>query len=221
MDQEFPGNSRRASSEPADASSSPLHEPITSRPIAPRKKSLGRRLKDTFIAESMSTVLAVVIADVVVPQVKGLLVDMVNETIDRVFNGSKTRSRTTGNFVSGSRTHVSYNRFGNQIPTRPTQATSTMSNGQPTARRVGDPRDSSDLGDIILDTRVEADSILDTLLLDLEQYKRVTVASLLSLMNQTPTPMDHRWGWKDLSSASIRRVSGGFQLHLPPPEDTR
>lgn len=215
----FPGNSRRAASEPGqpEASSSPIHEPVVSRPVTPRKKPLGQRLKETFIAESAGSVVTFVISEVVVPQVKNLFQDALNSTIDRMFNGTAARARTTNRFSTGTNTHVSYNRYA----TRPTQATSTMSNGQSTARGPADPRDSADLGVIVLDTRPEAEEILDTLMLDIDQYKRVSVASLMSLIGQTPTPQDHRWGWKDLSEAEIKRITGGYLLALPPTEDLR
>lgn len=220
MDNEFPTNSRRAASEQgqSEASPSPLHDSVVTGNVIRRKKPLGRRLKETFIAADAGSVFAFVVADVIVPQIKNLLRDVANETLERVFNGNNRSRQPTRFGTGGSATHVSYNRFST---TRPTQAVSTMSNGQAPARRPADARDSSDIGEIILGTRPEAEEILDTLMLDIDQYKRVSVASLVSLMGQTPTAPDHRWGWKDLSEADVKRVAGGYLLKLPPTEDLR
>jgi hypothetical protein len=76
--------------------------------------------------------------------------------------------------------------------------------------------------DIFLDSRHEADEVLEAMYLLLEKYEVVTVADLYGLLDEEATPVDARWGWATLQGSDIHRArGGGYQLLLPPPDHIR
>lgn len=214
MDSAFPGNSHRAG-EPSSTPEEPAHESLVEGArVIRRKKPLGRRLRETFFAADAETVIGFVVADVIVPTLKALVRDSFNEAIDRAFNGTN-RGRTT--FASTvKQAPVGYDRFS-----RPTGVTTVVSNGQTMARKPADPRDAMDIGEIIVEHRHVAEAILQSLFEDVQQYNRATVGALYQLLGQTPVFTDHKFGWRNLDNADIKRTSGGYLLLLPPVESLR
>lgn len=69
---------------------------------------------------------------------------------------------------------------------------------------------------VVFRTRAEAESVLDALLDALDEYHIVTVADLYDLSGEEPSPTDYLYGWSNLRSARVDRVSGGaFTIILP------
>jgi len=78
---------------------------------------------------------------------------------------------------------------------------------------------SHNFDEIIIESRPEAEMVLETLLDAAETYETATVADLYSLVGMTPSFVDNQWGWEraDISTNAIRRVPQGYLLDLPKP----
>lgn len=75
-----------------------------------------------------------------------------------------------------------------------------------------------DFDEIVLDTRHEAELVLDNLEELIKQYGQATVTDLYDLVNITSSFADEKWGWTDLSHANVSHVRDGYLLNLPKPE---
>jgi hypothetical protein len=70
---------------------------------------------------------------------------------------------------------------------------------------------------IIFKTRSEAEDVLSHLVQFIEDYKNVTVADLCDFIGITSNFTYNKVGWKDLSTAYISKVRGGYKVNLPKP----
>ena len=161
-----------------------------------RQKSLGRRFIDTFFNEDRESVKEYLFTDVFVPAVKNTIVELITQGINMIFWG-ETRKTSS---VLGSKT--SYNRMF-----RPDSGKSSINHG----------RTMKDLGDIILDSKGEADRVIDILNDLVNQYGQATVGDLFDLLDETvPGDFTSRdWGWTDLRGARSIRIRDGYLLDLP------
>lgn len=178
---------------------------VTKGQVVERKKSLGRKFSDLFVGDDAQTVGEYLVQDVLVPALKNLISDAVGQGIDRFLFGGSGRGYAPS---SRGRGHTGYN---------------TMYSG---SKPVRDRRDSSrelsskarashDFSEIILESRGDAEQIIDNLIAILEEYDVATVADLYSLAGITPSFVDNKWGWNDLRTADVRRVREGYLLVLP------
>lgn len=75
-----------------------------------------------------------------------------------------------------------------------------------------------DFGDILIDSRREADEVIEMLYEILSRNESVSIADLYALTNIAPTHVDHKWGWTSLQGAkAARQRDGRFLLDLPEP----
>lgn len=168
--------------------------------VIERKKPLGQKIKDTFIGENMHNVGRFVLFDVLVPAAKSMIVDAMSKGTERAFYGETRRNNT-----SGSRSNYTpYNQMS------------------PTSRRPEQRRDISyrarathDFNEIVLETRGEAEEVIDQLNNLLDDYQVVTVSELYDTVGITGDFTDDKWGWTDLRTAHITRVREGYLLNMP------
>ena len=69
-----------------------------------------------------------------------------------------------------------------------------------------------------METRVEAEEVLDRLFDWIERYEQVAVAELYEMVGISGNFTDQKWGWTDLRGATVSRVGRGYLLNLPRPE---
>lgn len=175
-----------------------------------RKKTLGRKLAETFTGDDMHSVGEYILFEVVVPQVKDLLFDSLSQGIQRkLFGGSSTQSYRR---PSGVRNVTSYN---------------TMYKSPNPAGRASEPdgpravpasaRATGDFREIVLETRGDADVVLESLQALIDQYQMAAVSDLYELVGMSSNFTDEAWGWFDLRGAGIQRVREGYLLNMPRP----
>lgn len=171
-------------------------EKVVSGTVKTRQKGLGRRFVDTFFNEDRDSVKEYLFTDVFVPAVKNTIIELITQGINLIFYG-ETRKTSS---VLGSRT--SYNRMFKP------------DSGKPGIQRG---RTMKDLGDIVLDSKGEAERVIDILNDLLNQYGQATVGDLFDLLGETiPGDFTSRdWGWTDLRGARSIRVRDGYLLDLP------
>jgi hypothetical protein len=206
---EFPGNSRRPrKEEPEERSREKKIAKVVQSEVVRRKKPLNRRLREMIIGDDQTSVSEFLLVEVIVPNIKDLIYDVVNMGVERRLYGEGARPRR-GHY-GGSRgrgaSHTPYDRISRGRDDRP------QLSRQARARH--------DFGEIVIDSRAEAMEVLDSMYDLLEKYEQVTVGNLLELVGESSNYTDERYGWTDLQGSGVRRVpGGGFLLDLPRTED--
>lgn len=213
MDQ-FPGNSKynRTREEDKPELESKRVERVVVGEVVRRKKPMGSRIKESFIGDDSGSVGEYVLLDVIVPAIKDLISDTATEIVERMLFGDSRPAgrRGHGRRIGGRGTN--YNAFSRD----PVGRASGRDEPRQLSRRA---RAVHDLDEVILQTRVEANEILDRMFGLLEKYDAVTIADLYNMLGVTPEYTDEKYGWTDLRGSSISHTrQGGYLLNLPKPE---
>jgi hypothetical protein len=200
----YPGNSRKARDEERKPKKV---EKVISGDAVRRKKSLGKRFIATFVGDdSAGGVFNYIIQDVLVPAAKDTISDAVSQGIERMLFG-EVRGR--GGYRSrGGPSYTAYNRYSSI-------RSSLDRREEPRKELSRRARVSHDFDEIVLETRAEAEEVIDKMFEMLSQYDVVTVADLYELIGLSGNFTDEKFGWTDLRGAGVTRVKGGYLLNLP------
>lgn len=212
---EFPANSQTPRAKETDPKEGPKKvEQITTGPVKTRKKSLGRRFLDTFLAGNVGGVGQYVLLEVILPAVRDVITDTVSQGTERLIYGeTRSSSRRTGQRPGGTGGYISYNRYA---PSTTPAWKKEREYPRPTLSRQA--RANHDFREIEINTRVEANAVLVRMGELIAQYGQVTVSDLYDLCGLSGAFTDEKWGWTDLRDASPQRVQNGYLLDLPKPE---
>jgi hypothetical protein len=202
---EFPPNS--------DASKRNVEKDITrvtSGETVRRRKSLRKQFSETFVAGDMRSAMRYVVFDVMLPAAKDMIVDAGSSGIEKLIFGDARRRGSTPP-QSGPTGYVSYNR----VAMGAMGAASRLASPQRVMSRRA--RSRHDFDEIILDSRTEAEEVIDRLFDLVSRYESATVADLYELVGLASAHTDHKWGWTDVRGAGVSRVRDGYLLDLPEP----
>ena len=198
----LPSNSKKYSN-PGDGKRVPK---VTKGDPIVRKKSFGRKLSETFLAEDMRSVGDYLIFDVLVPAVKDTVVNVVVNGINAFVYGDTRPRQTRFNAPYGNRPSSGYRDYSGV--SRPRSPEGSFRSGN---YRTVDNKEP------ICETKYEADMVLDALSQCIQEYDQATVGDLYDAMGYDSDHTDYKWGWTDLSTATTRKVSGGWLVDLPRP----
>lgn len=172
-------------------------EKVVKGKVKVRKKSELSKLADAFVLEDASKVVNHIATDVLIPSMKKILYDMITDGIDMFLFGGTGGAKRRSNAD-----RVSYNNYYDR---------NRSSEGH---RSYGSVRKTFD--DIILDSRVEAEDVLERMDELIGMYGVVSIADLNELVGITGQYTDNKYGWTSLRSADIVRLNGGgYLLKLP------
>lgn len=167
-----------------------------------KKKSLGTKIREQFTGDDAQSVGNYILFDVILPAAKNMLSDAVSQGIDRIlFGGSRPSSGHSSRLVS----RTGYNK---------------MYRGDATSDRrelSGRARATHDFAEVRLESRDEAESILNGLDNLISEFGVATVGDLYDLAGITVDFTNEKWGWTDLRGAGIRRGRDGYFIDLPRP----
>lgn len=193
-------------------------EKVVEGKVVRRKRTLGRKFKDFFLGMDAKSIGIFVWSHILVPGAKDILVDAGETALRQRILGE------SNNYGGG---HRSRNRSSWDEP-KHTQYTNRNRYSQNTPRDGyrDEPRNLSrrgrarhDFDEIILDSRVEADEVLDQLFALIEKYGTASVKDLYGMIDVEPEYTDDAYGWMDIQGATATRVhGGGYLLNLPKPE---
>lgn len=169
--------------------------------VMKKKKSVFRKIKETFFVGNKEDVGNYLIADVLLPSAKDTLKELVDKGLDMMMYEDirATPHRRSRSGSKTSREYVSYDQAGRREPLRTR-------------------RDTLNFDDIILESRGDAERVLDDLLDKLEEYKVATVADLYDAVDISHDFSHTKYGWYDLSSAYVKRTRDGYVVVLPKAE---
>lgn len=165
-----------------------------------KKKSEVKKFADVFIAEDITSVKDYIVNDVLIPAAKKAISDIITNGVDMILYGeAKGRDRRRD---GGSR--VSYTKYYDRDRDRDRDYDRSR-----TRRSV------YDYDDIILDTRGEAEDVLNRMDDLIDAYGMVSVADLYDLVGISGNYTDNKYGWTNLRNAEVRRTRDGYLLKLP------
>lgn len=163
-----------------------------------KKKSEVKKFADVFIAEDVTSVKDYIVNEVLIPAAKKAISDIITNGIDMILYGEtrgKDRRRDGGS-------RVSYTKYYERDRDRDYDRTRTR-------------RSVYDYDDIILDTRREAEEVLNRMDDLIDNYGMVSVADLYDLVGITGNYTDNKYGWTNLRNAEVRRTRDGYLIKLP------
>ena len=200
MDNYKPNSHKYKEDNKAGAEERQKFDKITKGAVVTKKKSEINKLKDIFVSEDIKSVKSYILMDVLVPAIKDAIEDIVTNGIRMILRGdtSARRSSSTASKISyrdyydGDRRNN--DRFRNE--TRPVTKYS--------------------YDDIILESKGEAEAVLDRMGEIIDIYGMVRVADLYDLVGVTGDYTDNKYGWTNISGAKPVRIRDGrYMLDLP------
>lgn len=189
----LPGNSK--SKKPDKPSEKPKLKSVVEGTVIQQKKPWHRKFVDTFTGEDVTSVGGYLVHEIVIPTIKSLLVDMLSKGGERLIYGEISPRGATS-----SRGGLNYSSISTSRQTR-TVSQST--------------RRTHNFGEILLETRVEAEEVLTSLGDLIDGYGSASVSDLYDLIGVSSQFTDERWGWTNLNTARAVPVRNGYLLELP------
>ena len=170
-------------------------EKVVKGTVKTRKRNGVTKLKDVFVNEDAKNVKSYIFSDALVPAIKKLIYDIVNDGASMLLfgNTSSGRKKTIGS-------NVSYRQFYDT--------------------KVEDRRPVSssrfDYDDLIFESRGEAEATLSKMDEVIDVYGTVSVADLYDMCDLTAPYTSNRYGWSNIQTAEVARLrDGGYVLKLP------
>lgn len=199
---DLPGNSysKKAENQSTDK---PEVKQVTTGNVIHKKESDGKRFLGMFKSKTdRGTIVDYILFDVLAPAAKNAIADAVKGGIDMALFGEKRGERTYRDRGTSRVGYTNYRAVSSDPVTRRSQDRGTR------LRTWND--------DIILQSRGEAEMVLDNMCAILEKYDCVSVANLYGLVGIETEYTDNNYGWRNLSKATVERVQAGYRLVLPP-----
>ena len=215
MSSDFPNNSGMALSrgkriDPVDEEPKEVAEPkkVISGTAKKHKKSLGQKFAETFVQGDISDVGKHLVQDILIPSAIETVGDMGHNLVDGLIYGDDAPARSKSK-RNRNRERTSIDRGTGRSQRRDRER--SMHN-----------RRTLNFDDIFLETRGEAEMVLDELNERIEAYEQATVADLYDAVGWDHDYTEAKYGWTDLSDARIIRVRGdggyGYSISLPKAE---
>lgn len=175
--------------------------------VVRKKKSLRKQFTEVFVGGDARTAVQYTIFEVMVPAARDMIYEAVSEGFrNLMFGASGGRRRGVTPPQAGPAGYQSYQKMYTGNPGTPQRAISRQS------------RARHNFDEILLESRPEAETVLDNLYDILNKYDVVSVSDLYELVGITPQHTDQKWGWTTLQGAGVSRMRDGYLLNLPEPQ---
>lgn len=190
--EKYQANSHKAKAEKQAVEKRKVEKVVKGRVKVKKKGELGK-FAGMFISEDAGDVKSYILLDVIIPLIK----KGITETVDMIlYGGSGSGSR------NGS-SKISYSSYYDRRDSDRRAAHSTVRTGR------------YDFDSIVLESRGEAEEVLDRLCELIDTYKVASVADLYDLVGVDFEYTDNKYGWTNLRNAEVMRVRDGYTLKLP------
>jgi hypothetical protein len=187
-------------------------EKVVTGEVVQKSKGIGRKFKSIFFGGDFKIAARYVSADVLLPALRNLFVDIAAKGADRLVYGDSAYRR-------GARPpYESRTQYNNPLYYRadPRERSYTPSVPDQAPRYRREKKQSHDF---VLATRSEAEIVVEQLLDIIEKYEVVSLADLHALLGLPSGPIDNKWGWTYLNNITITQVRDGFLVEFPPLEE--
>lgn len=203
---DYPPNSKMKPPAPSDKNI----ERVTTAEVKRKKKSLGKQFRETFVMGDAKTAMHYVVFNTLIPAAKDTMMDSVNQWLERIIFGETRSRRGSRSPLPPQHGYTNYQSIGAAARPQPGR---TMSNRA---------RARHDFDEIVLESRSEAEDVLERLCDIVSQYGSASVADLYLLTGLASNHTDESWGWTTMQGANISRFRGaGYLLNLPEPTPLR
>lgn len=184
--------------------------PVVKGKAQKKKKSLGEKFSETFLAVDFHSVVEHVVWDVLIPAAKDTISDIVKGSINMMLFGDRKGDRTDRD-RGKSVVRTSYQNYYDRGDSR---------RGRDSGDRDRLPQRPSNrnlIDDIMFDTRGDAEEVLSNLVHDIEEYGFVTVARFYSYAGLDSNYTQDKYGWANIRDAYILRAPDGWTIKMPRP----
>lgn len=171
------------------------------------KQSIGNKFLQEFLADDIHSIKDYVLWDVLMPAFKNAISDTVTNGIDMLLFG-QTRSH-------GSGTVKRITPYSSLYSTGSSNRVVKYNDIQQEQSKRNRGLSGYSYQEVVLATRPEAEDVLAHMRLYLERYGVVSVSDLYDSVGEVPEMLDTKWGWTDLTGATVQRCSEGFILRMP------
>ena len=203
------GANSQKSKTPEPAEQPRVVAPVISGTAVERKESLRKKFLHAYAGDSAQSVGQYLLMDVVVPGTKNIIADLVTQGINRLlYGGSRPMQNGVRSNIGGGYGRYFNGGGQNQQTQQTQQSTPVVRQAQP----------AHGFGEIILQSRSDAEVVIDSLRELIEAYGNAKVANLYSLVGITGDFTNQSYGWTNLSRAGVIQIREGYLLDLPQPE---
>ena len=194
---------------------------VISGKVLTRKKSLSTKFAEIVMGEGsdMHSVIGYVVNDVLIPSAKSTISDMVNGGIEMLFFGTTSgkRNRSSG---GRDRARTSYsNYYKDDYRDRDRDKDRDRDRDRDRARN----KSRHNFDDIVIETRGEAEEVVEDLMNLIGQYDVASIADFYAMVDIASDSADQNFGWENLNTQNtyVERIRQGFIRHLPRPKSIK
>lgn len=173
---------------------------VVSGPVKAKKKSGVAKLAEVFVAEDAQNIKSYIVDDVLIPAARKGIWDLITGTLDMLLNGKRTTTRSGRTYAD----RVSYENYSKSGRDRDRD-------------RDSRPRNAYSYEEQVIDSRSEAEEVLERMRELLDLYGTVSVADYYELCGKVCEYTDNNYGWTDLRRAEVMRYRDGYVVELPRP----
>ncbi len=187
-------------------------EKVVTGTVVEKKPTMGQKMKGIFFGAGFKSTGFYILEEVLLPSLRDLIVDTVRRGTERaVYGEAGYRTRRDGREYGPRTTY-------NATPVRRQVYETTARERGHLPDQPMRPRNRRGGLEFILQSRSEAEDVLEQLSAALEKYEYVTVADLRETLGLKIEYTDNKWGWTILNDVEIRQIREGYLLDLPPAE---
>ena len=191
---DFPGNSNKSKEESAKAKV----EKVIDGPVKRSKPSFFKKAARVIFSDvSEEDLRTEIIFDYLVPTIKDTVVDIIKMTTEAIFYGSTTPRKKSG---GNKPVKVSYSDYYDRDK-KPVQSKASSYN----------------FDEITMNTRSDAEQVLDNLIDITREYGQASVGDFCDLVGVDNSFTDYKYGWTDLTRTTISRTRDGYIINFPTP----
>lgn len=168
-----------------------------------KKKSELRKFADNFISEDVGNVKDYLVKDVIIPTVVDFIEDIVVGGIRTLLRGDAGRrdSRDRRSY-GGSPSYVNYTRYSDRRDDR--------------GPRDNQTRRGYGYDDVVVNSRADAEAVIEQMDGIVDTYGMVSVADLYDLVGMSSNYTDNNYGWTNIRNAEpVRLRDGGWMIKMP------
>lgn len=212
----FPPNSDK-SREPVDIKPAPTSDmpKVVSGNVTIKKKSAGKRFMSAFLNEDRKSIGEYLLYDFAVPALQSMISDIgrslgdaFSNAVDIALYGDvRSKPKSGGNIYGNS--IYNYN-------ARYSYGKKTIAQTQ--QRQQPQQQERFDIGEVIVETRADADGIIGALRDRIAAYDQASVLDLQQCLGVTGQWTDASWGWENLDNVRVTRYRGAWRIDFPAPQ---
>ena len=168
-----------------------------------KKKSELRKFADNFVSEDVDNVKSYLVKDVIIPSAIDLIEDIVVGGIRTLLRGDAGRRDSRDRRSSGSPSYINYTRYSDRRDDR-------------NSRNDNRTRSGYGYNDVIVDSRADAEAVIEQMDGIVDTYGMVSVADLYDLVGMSSNYTDNNYGWTNIRNAEpVRLRDGGWMIRMP------